>query len=82
MDRSKVGGIIICVVSLVAAGLFIWGVAVRNYWAIAIPVLIGFLGILALTFWIGWTIAVTEAEVPASQIPEETASQESTSPSS
>jgi len=50
---------------------FIWGIALQNYWAIAIPVIIGFLGVLALGFWIGWTMAVTEIEAPKPELTEE-----------
>lgn len=62
MEGSRLGGIIICIVTVVAAVLFVWGIVVRSYWALAIPVIIGFLGVLALGFWIGWTMIVTEEE--------------------
>ena len=75
MDKSKLGGGLICLISVAAAALFLWGILVGNYWALAIPVLVGFLGVLALTFWIGWTIAVTEAEPPAPPAIEEPPSQ-------
>lgn len=71
MDKSKFGGGLISLASVVVAALFVWGIIAQYYWAIAIPVLIGFLGVLALTFWIGWTIAVTEAEPPSPPAVEE-----------
>ncbi|MBI2907532.1 MAG: hypothetical protein HYX92_07765 [Chloroflexi bacterium] len=62
MDRSRLGGIIVCVITVVAAILFIWGIIVDNRWAVAIPVAIGFLGVLSLGFWIGWTMIITEVD--------------------
>ncbi|MFH1484973.1 MAG: hypothetical protein ABIH46_02785 [Chloroflexota bacterium] len=70
MDKSRLGGILICIITVVAAVLFIWGIVVRNYWALAIPVIIGFLGVLSLGFWIGWTMVVTEVE-PAMPLPKQ-----------
>lgn len=67
MDKSQVGGVLICLVSVVVAVLFLWGIAVQNYWALAIPVIIGILGVAALAFWIGWTMATTSPEVPSPQ---------------
>ncbi|MCK4722607.1 MAG: hypothetical protein KAT75_04855, partial [Dehalococcoidia bacterium] len=64
MQKSRVVGGLICLI-MVAAGLaFVWGIVVESYWAIAIPVIIGFLGMLSLGFWIGWTMAVTKIEPP------------------
>lgn len=60
----RFGGFVVCLVTLVFAGLFLWGIAVRNHWALAIPVIVGFLGALAVVFWIGWTMAFTEGEAP------------------
>lgn len=76
MEKSQKVGVVICL-GIVLVGLaFIWGIALRNYWAVAIPVLIGFLAVLALGFWIGWTMAVTEIEAPKPEITEESASSE------
>lgn len=64
MQKSRVVGGLICLI-MVAAGLaFVWGIVVESYWAVAIPVIIGFLGMLTLGFWIGWTMAVTKIEPP------------------
>lgn len=82
MDRSRIGGALICVGTLALSGLFLWGIAVRNYWALAIPVVVAFLGIMALGFWIGWTMAVTEIEPPVVQPSEETPSAGSSNSSS
>ncbi|MDY6907001.1 MAG: hypothetical protein SV910_02040 [Chloroflexota bacterium] len=70
MLKSRVVGVVICVATIVLGAAFIWGIIARSYWAIAVPVLIGLLSVLALAFWIGWTMAVTEIEPPP-QLPEE-----------
>jgi hypothetical protein len=82
MDRSRIGGALICLGTVVLSGLFLWGIAVRNYWALAIPVLVAFLGVMALGFWIGWTMAVTETEPPVVEPKEEPTSASSPNSSS
>ena len=76
MERSRKIGVLICVATALIVVAFIWGIALRNYWAVAIPVMIGFLAVLALGFWIGWTMAVTEIEAPKPELTEESASLE------
>jgi len=71
MQRSRIVGGLICLGTILVGIAFIWGIALQNYWAIAIPVIIGFLGVLALGFWIGWTMAVTEIEAPKPELTEE-----------
>ncbi len=66
-DTSRFWGGFLCVAILVVAVIFLWGVSVQSYWALAIPVLIGFLGILALGFWIGWTILTIKTTPPAAE---------------
>ncbi len=64
MQKSRVVGGLICLIMVVAGLAFVWGIVVESYWAVAIPVIIGFLGMLSLGFWIGWTMAVTKIEPP------------------
>jgi len=71
MQRSRIVGGLICLGTILVGIAFLWGIALQNYWAIAIPVIIGFLGVLALGFWIGWTMAVTELEAPKPELTEE-----------
>ncbi|TET40184.1 MAG: hypothetical protein E3J65_01795 [Dehalococcoidia bacterium] len=71
MQRSRIVGGLICLGTILVGIAFLWGIALQNYWAIAIPVIIGFLGVLALGFWIGWTMAVTEIEAPKPELTEE-----------
>lgn len=73
MQRSRIVGGLICLATVVLGALFIWGIALQSYWAMAVPVILGFLAVLALAFWIGWTMAITEIEPPP-QVTEESAS--------
>ena len=79
MDKSRLGGALISLGTFVLSVLFLWGIAVRNYWALAAPVIVAFLGVMALGFWIGWTMAVTETEAPVPQPEEGSASSASSS---
>lgn len=55
VDTSRIWGALLCVAIIVVAVFFGWGISLQSYWAVAIPVIIGFLGILALglspMFW-------------------------------
>ncbi|MFQ6111429.1 MAG: hypothetical protein ACE5LX_05285 [Nitrospinota bacterium] len=62
-DRSRAYGLLICIGTVVAAIFFIWGIKNQSYWAVAIPVIIGFLTLLGLAFWIGWTIVTIKSDV-------------------
>ena len=63
-DSSRFWGAFLCLVILGVAVVFIWGISIQSYWALAIPVLIGFLGVLGLGFWIGWTILTIKTTPP------------------
>ena len=76
MEKSRRIGVVICVGTALIVVAFIWGIALRNYWAVAIPVVVGFLAVLSLGFWIGWTMAVTEIEMPKPELTEESAPSE------
>ncbi|MBI2918141.1 MAG: hypothetical protein HYY01_09115 [Chloroflexi bacterium] len=72
MSRSKLIGALLCIVAIVAAVVFVWGIATESYWAVAVPVAIGFLAVMALVFWIGWTMT-TEAPIePVKEKPNST----------
>ncbi len=76
MQKSRIVGALICLGAILAGIAFIAGIALQYdmvVWAIAVPVIIGFFVVLALGFWIGWTMAVTKIEVP-SDITEESES--------
>lgn len=74
MSATKVSGFLLCLVALVAAVLFVWGIVLGDpwrFWAIAIPVIVGFIATLLLVFWIGWTIMTTEEAPPSAPRKEE-----------
>ena len=72
MQKSRVVGGLICLLMVVVGIAFVWGIVIRSYWAVAIPVVIGFLGMLSLGYWIGWTMAVTKIEPPPEATEEST----------
>lgn len=51
-----------CLAAALAAALFLYGLTVQSYWALALPVAAVLLFILGLAFWIGWTIATIQVE--------------------
>ncbi len=67
MDTSRFWGGVLCAVITLVAVVFLWGVSARSYWAVAIPVMIGFLGVLAMGFWIGWTILTIKTAPPPAE---------------
>ena len=77
---QAIGGVICLVCVLVAVfyviSLFVpaWLEAIgvnfefSQFWLIAIPVLVGFVAILAIGAWIGWTMATTPPPKPIEEI--------------
>jgi hypothetical protein len=63
--RSQLYGLIICAASAMTALVFLIGVLRRSYWALAGPVVVGFLGALYVAFWIGRALVTTPVEPPA-----------------
>lgn len=66
-ERSQVYGIAICAVSAIAGIVFLIGVLRKSYWALAMPVIVGFLGALYVAFWIGRALVTTPLEPPAQE---------------
>ncbi len=66
-NTSRVWGGLLCAAIVIVAIFFLWGISLQSYWALAIPVIVGFLGVLALGFWIGWTIVTIKTEPPAAE---------------
>lgn len=64
-QRSQTYGLIICGASAVTALVFLIGVLRKSYWALAAPVMAGFLGTLYVAFWIGRALVTTPVEPPA-----------------
>ncbi len=61
-ERSKVLGGLVCLGAVTAGALFLYGLSVESYWALALPLAAAFLFVLGLVFWIGWTIATVHVE--------------------
>jgi hypothetical protein len=64
-ERSQVYGLAICATSAIAGLVFLLGVLRKSYWALAMPVIMGFLGALYVAFWIGRALITTPLEPPA-----------------
>ena len=71
MNSSRIYGGLLCGGIILATIFFLIGIFQKNYWAIAIPVMLGFLGILCLGFWVGWTIMTIKIDVPAPEATQE-----------
>ncbi|MBM3155762.1 MAG: hypothetical protein FJ004_00570 [Chloroflexi bacterium] len=68
MNRFQIGGMLICLVCVILAGLFIWGLVAGEpwrFWAIAAPVIVIFLGALGIGFSIGRLMSSTAVEAPS-----------------
>jgi len=61
-ENSRALGGLVCLAAALAGVLFLYGLAVESYWAIALPVAALFLFVLGLVFWIGWTIMTVQVE--------------------
>ena len=61
-ESSRVLGGLVCLAAALAGVLFLYGLAVHSYWALALPVAALFLFVLGLVFWIGWTIMTVRVE--------------------
>lgn len=61
-DRSRALGGIVCLGTVLAAALFVYGVIEQIWWALAVPVTAAVLFVLGLVFWIGWTILTVRVE--------------------
>ncbi|MFQ5513047.1 MAG: hypothetical protein ACE5FG_01310 [Myxococcota bacterium] len=61
-EHSRVLGGLVCLGAVLGTALFLYGVSLQSYWALALPVGALLLFLLALVFWIGWTIATVRIE--------------------
>jgi hypothetical protein len=68
-DTSRVWGGLLCAAIVVVAVIFLWGISAQSYWALAVPLMAGFLGVLAMGFWIGWTILTIKTAPTAAEPP-------------
>jgi hypothetical protein len=68
-DRSRALGGLVCLAAIAAAGLFLYGISVESYWALALPTAALVLFVLGLVTWIGWTILTVRAEAEGDPLP-------------
>jgi len=72
-DRSRALGGVVCLAAVAAGALFLYGIAVKSYWALALPVAALVLFGLGLVAWIGWTILTVRVEAEGEPLPRATA---------
>ena len=66
LRRARRTGVLVCIVTVLLAAGFLAGLARQSYWALAVPVAAGVLGVLTLAFWIGYTINTVRG-IPAAK---------------
>ncbi|MCL1833198.1 MAG: hypothetical protein FWG49_01725 [Leptospirales bacterium] len=60
-DNSKIKAVILCLITLSLMALMIYGVYIRNFWALAVPALVISVVILGAIFWVGMAIITTRS---------------------
>jgi uncharacterized protein with PQ loop repeat len=60
-DNSKIKAVILCLITVALAALMIYGVYIRNFWALAVPALVISAVILGAIFWVGMAIITTRS---------------------
>ncbi|MCU0845960.1 MAG: hypothetical protein MUC76_13665 [Spirochaetes bacterium] len=63
-DYAKVKALFLCLFTLGLAALFIYGLYIRNYWALAIPAAAVTLVVLGMVFWVGIAIISARSTLP------------------
>lgn len=63
-DYAKIKAAVLCLVSLALSCLFVYGVIIKSYWALAIPAAAATLVILGMVFWVGIAIITTRSTLP------------------
>ncbi|MCU0821158.1 MAG: hypothetical protein MUC95_01635 [Spirochaetes bacterium] len=63
-DYSKLKAVFLCFAALALGLLFIYGVYLRSYWALALPAAVITLVILGMIFWVGIAIVTTRKTLP------------------
>ncbi|MCK4425061.1 transcriptional regulator [Candidatus Bathyarchaeota archaeon] len=61
----------LAVATLYCVGLFWPALEAFRFWIIATPVFIGFMAVMAIGAWIGWTMATTPPPKPIEEIEQE-----------
>ncbi|OHD65102.1 MAG: hypothetical protein A2176_02480 [Spirochaetes bacterium RBG_13_51_14] len=63
-DFSKIKAFFLCLISLGLGVLLIYGIYIKNFWALAIPAAAISLVILGAVFWVGIAIITTRSTLP------------------
>ncbi len=63
-DFSKVKAFFLCLITLGLGILLIYGLYIKNFWALAIPAAVISLVILGAVFWVGIAIITTRTTLP------------------
>jgi len=63
-DNSKIKAFFLCLLTLTLGLLFIYGIYIRSYWALAIPAAIASFIFLGIIFWVGIAIITTRTTLP------------------
>ena len=77
MSKDQAIGLLIFIACVIIAILYTVGLFLPvfegfRFWIVAVPVFIGFVAILAIGAWIGWTMATTPPPKPIEEITSET----------
>ncbi len=80
MARDQVIGATILIASIAIAVFYLWWLFLSpeswHWWAVAVPMLIAVIGILAILGWIGYTMATTPPPMPIEEFEMETEMEE------
>ncbi len=63
-DFARIKALLLCLITLVLCGFFIYGIFIRSYLALAIPATLITLVILGMVFWVGVAIISTRSTLP------------------
>ena len=63
-DFARLKAMLLCLASITLALIFIYGVYIRSYWALAIPAAAITLVILGMVFWVGIAIITARTTLP------------------
>lgn len=72
-DHFRIKAFILCLTMLIISAALVYGVYIRNFWALALPALAISIVVLGAVFWVGLTIITTRAELPVNKKQEESA---------
>jgi hypothetical protein len=63
-DHSKFKALLLCLFTMALAALLLYGLYLRNFWALAVPATVISLVILGAVFWVGIAIITTRSTLP------------------